>query len=122
MDVLNSLGNVADNVLEGRNVGILPDEFAECWESDQGECYFLDCREAADAGQYVERLEKWHNIPQGKLAERIAELPRDKRIVLVCNTGARSYEAQITLMDQGFTDVLNLQGGMAGLKKWGLEL
>ncbi|SKA84345.1 NADPH-dependent 2,4-dienoyl-CoA reductase, sulfur reductase [Paucidesulfovibrio gracilis DSM 16080] len=122
MDVLNSLGNVADNVLDGRNVGVMPDEFAECWESDQGECFFLDCREEADAGAYVERLEKWHNIPQGQLAQRLAEVPRDKRIMLICNTGARSYEAQITLMDQGFAEVFNLQGGMAGLKKWGLEL
>lgn len=122
MDVLNSLGNVADNVLDGRNVGVMPDEFARCWESDQGECFFLDCREQADAGPYVERLEKWHNIPQGQLAARLAEVPRDKRLMLICNTGARSYEAQITLMDQGFTEVFNLQGGMAGLKKWGLEL
>jgi len=41
--------------------------------------------------------------------------------VLVCNTGIRSYEAQITLHEAGFTDVLNVHGGMAGLRQSGLD-
>ncbi|MEF2146315.1 MAG: FAD-dependent oxidoreductase [Desulfovibrionaceae bacterium] len=122
MDVLNSMGNVADNVLAGRNVGLMPEEFEKCWNGGGDGCFFLDCREHSDAGPFVERLEKWHNIPQGKLAERLADVPRDKKIILICNTGARSYEAQVTLLDQGFADVFNLQGGMAVLRKWGMDL
>ena len=123
MDILNCLGNVAENVLAGRNRGCGPGEFARLWSCDDGECHFLDCREAGDAASYVERHPgRWHNIPQGELARRLDELPRDKTVVLVCNTGARSYEAQVTLDDAGFERVMNVQGGMAGLKKWGLDL
>ncbi len=124
MDVLNSLANVADNVLEGRNTGITPEEFEELWSKrDTTEYYFLDCRETSDGHQFVEKHgSDWNNIPQGKLAKRLDELPRDKKIVLICNTGARSYEAQITLEDQGFKTVFNLQGGMAALRKTGVEV
>ncbi len=124
MDVLNSLANVADNVLEGRNTGITPEEFEELWaKRDTTEYYFLDCRETSDGHQFVEKYgSDWNNIPQGKLAKRLDELPRDKKIVLICNTGARSYEAQITLEDKGFKTVFNLQGGMAALRKTGVEV
>lgn len=124
MDILNSLANLADNVLLGINRGVGPDGFKELWdERDQGECYFLDCREVADATEYMERNpEHWHNIPQGKLAEHLDEIPTDKPLVLICNTGARSYEAQITLDNKGFKDVINVQGGMAAIKKYGVDV
>ncbi|MBU4192332.1 MAG: FAD-dependent oxidoreductase, partial [Proteobacteria bacterium] len=124
MDVLNSLANLADNVLLGINRGVGPDGFAELWDQrDNGSCYFLDCREEADAGEYLARNPgQWHNIPQGKLRERLAEVPRDRPVVLVCNTGARSYEAQIILDEQGFGNVVNVQGGMAAIRKYGIDL
>jgi len=52
----------------------------------------------------------------------LAEVPEDKRLVLICNTGVRSYEAQITLDQTGIMDTYNLQGGMAAVKKWGLDV
>lgn len=124
MDVLNSLANLADNVLSGINRGVGPDGFAQLWDRrDEGTCYFIDCREAADAEGYVERNPgQWHNIPQGQLRQRIAEVPRDRTVVLVCNTGARSYEAQVILDEHGVDDVVNVQGGMAALKKYGLDI
>lgn len=124
MDVLNALGCMADNALAGRNQGVGPDRFNELWEQrDSGEYFFLDCREFADARPYQERHpEHWHNIPQGKLLERLAEVPRDKTVVLVCNTGGRSYEAQIQLHHLGFDKVVNVHGGMAVLKFWGLDI
>jgi len=52
----------------------------------------------------------------------VAEVPRDKNLILICNTGVRSYEAQITLDQMGIRNTYNLQGGMAAIKKWGLDL
>ncbi len=52
----------------------------------------------------------------------ILKLAKDKKLVLICNTGVRSYEAQITLDRMGVKNTYNLQGGVAGLKKWGLDL
>lgn len=121
MDILNSLGNLADNVLAGRNVVTGPEEFEGLWGSTNGDGpYFLDCREEADALPMLERLgQRWHNIPQGRIRERHGEMPRDKPLVVLCNTGARSYEALVMLRDLGFTDIVSVQGGMAALGSYG---
>jgi rhodanese-related sulfurtransferase len=62
------------------------------------------------------------SIPQDELRASQKEVHKDKRLVLICNTGVRSYEAQITLDQMGIKDAYNLQGGMAAVKKWGLNL
>ncbi len=120
MDVLNTVGNAADNLLAGRNIGISPEAFASLWA--EGKCYFLDCRESSDAAPFVERFPgRWHNIPQGHLARRLADVPTDQPVVLVCNTGARSYEAFVTLAHDGRANVQNILGGMAALRALGTE-
>lgn len=124
MDILNTLANLADNALLGINRGVGPDGFAELWEKRDSEvCFFMDCREAADAGQYCERHpDVWNNVPQGEVYDRLNEIPKDMPIVLICNTGARSYEAQIMLDAKGYKNVTNIHGGMAALKKYGIDL
>lgn len=120
MDIVNTVGTVAENMLAGMNQGVSPEEFARLFEQKGEACFFLDCREPDNAAPYLERHPGvWHNIPQGQLRERLGEIPRDKAVVLVCNTGIRSYEAQITLEQAGFKDVLNLHGGMAALRQSG---
>jgi len=123
MDVVNNVGNLADNVLAGLNEGVGPLEFMRLWEArEAGECVFLDCREPANAEALLARHpDAWNNIPQGKILERLDEIPRDKPLVLICNSGGRSYEAMISLKAKGFDKVMNLHGGMAGLKFCGWE-
>ncbi|WP_415716674.1 FAD-dependent oxidoreductase [Maridesulfovibrio sp.] len=124
MDVLNAIANMADNALAGLNHGHGPDIFAEYWsQRDSGEFCFLDVREKADAEPFLEKYpEHWHNIPQGEIPKRFGELPKDKKLVLVCNTGGRSYEAQIMLDALGFEEVHNTQGGMAVIKAFGVDI
>ena len=49
------------------------------------------------------------------------EVPRDKKLILVCNTGVRSYEAQINLAAKGITDTVSVGAGMASLKQYGMD-
>ena len=124
MDILNALGNTAENILAGKNRVLDVDEFDELWrQREKGDVVFLDCRGWGNAEPFVAKYpEHWKNVPQDELKTRLAEVPRDKKLVLICNTGVRSYEAQVTLDDMGLTDSCNLQGGVACLKKWGLDL
>jgi NADPH-dependent 2,4-dienoyl-CoA reductase/sulfur reductase-like enzyme/rhodanese-related sulfurtransferase len=124
MDVLNALGNTADNTLAGKNRVLDVDEFDELWKQrDKGDVLFLDCRAPADADPFAKKYpEHWKSIPQDELRARMAEVPRDKKLVLICNTGVRSYEAQVALDQVGISDTCNLQGGVACLKEWGLDL
>ncbi|MFZ5979072.1 MAG: FAD-dependent oxidoreductase [Candidatus Zixiibacteriota bacterium] len=51
------------------------------------------------------------NIPLNDLTERLAELDRDKKIVLMCRRGPRSYQASIILTQAGFKEVYIVGGG-----------
>jgi rhodanese-related sulfurtransferase len=53
-------------------------------------------------------------IPMDGLPDRLHELPRDREIVLICRSGARSAACTRFLLQQGFTKVRNLRGGMKG--------
>jgi rhodanese-related sulfurtransferase len=63
-------------------------------------------------------------IPLGKLNERIGELEkyRDKPVVVVCRSGARSANACALLGKQGFAEVYNLAGGMMAWQKANLPV
>jgi rhodanese-related sulfurtransferase len=51
------------------------------------------------------------SIPQAELASRLEEVPRDRPIITVCQTGVRSVRAAQFLKQQGFEDVRSLDGG-----------
>ena len=124
MDIVNALGNTAENVLRGGNKQIDVDQFAEWWRGrGDSDAVFLDCRGLGNARPFREKYpDDWKNIPQDELKARMDEVPRDKPLVLICNTGVRSYEAQLNLRQKGITNTYNLQGGMAAVKKWGFDL
>ncbi|MBW1780560.1 MAG: FAD-dependent oxidoreductase [Deltaproteobacteria bacterium] len=124
MDILNALGNTAENSLQGKNRVIDVDQFADWWvERDGGETVFLDCRGWGNAEDFVKKYpDHWKSIPQDELTARMAEVPKEKKLVLICNTGVRSYEAQVMLDQIGIHETYNLQGGVGALKKWGLDL
>jgi rhodanese-related sulfurtransferase len=51
-------------------------------------------------------------IPLGELASRVNELPQDKEIVVVCRSGNRSAQARDLLLNDGFTQVTSMAGGL----------
>ena len=51
-------------------------------------------------------------IPQNDVAQRLAEIPRDREIVVQCRSGARSQRIAELLKQSGYTKVLNLAGGI----------
>jgi hydroxyacylglutathione hydrolase len=53
------------------------------------------------------------NLPLGRLPERLGELPRDRTLVVYCQTGARALVAASLLKARGFTDVVHLAGDFA---------
>lgn len=52
-------------------------------------------------------------IPMRAIPARYLELHRDADTVIVCHHGARSYQVGMFLEYQGFTNIINLYGGMA---------
>lgn len=67
-----------------------------------------------EAAPFIEKYkDKWMNIPQDQLRDRLDKVPFDRLLCLVCGTGARSYECQVLLNQKGFDNVCNVQGGHA---------
>jgi NADPH-dependent 2,4-dienoyl-CoA reductase/sulfur reductase-like enzyme/rhodanese-related sulfurtransferase len=122
LDIVNALANTLENILDGYNRTVEVDEFEKCFLTDQaGDTVCLDVRGAANAAPYVDLFgDRWLNIPQETLHDRFAEIPPDKRLLVVCNSGVRSYEALRQLETAGLCNAVNLQGGLAALKKSGL--
>lgn len=53
-----------------------------------------------------------HLIPLAELPNRLDELNLEQHIVVHCQAGGRSSQATQFLLQQGFTHVSNLKGGM----------
>ncbi|KAB8142567.1 rhodanese-like domain-containing protein [Chloroflexia bacterium SDU3-3] len=51
-------------------------------------------------------------MPLDALAQRMAELPKDQPVAVICRSGGRSRVACDLLLRAGFADVTNVDGGM----------
>ena len=52
------------------------------------------------------------NIPMREVAGRLAELPKDRDIVVICHLGSRSAKITTMLNALGYEKAVNLSGGM----------
>jgi NADPH-dependent 2,4-dienoyl-CoA reductase/sulfur reductase-like enzyme/rhodanese-related sulfurtransferase len=124
MDILNTVGNVAENVLLGRDRSMDVEGFRKIWEEiDSGEWLIVDTRTAAEAAALLKRYPgHWVNIPMADFFARSHELPRDKKLLILCKTGLRSYECHSILNRSGVVESFNLDGGIVHLEMGGLSL
>jgi rhodanese-related sulfurtransferase len=59
--------------------------------------------------------------PTSSFLLRFEELPRDRPLHVICNSGSRSAAVTAWLLRNGWTDVLNVAGGMSAWVRAGLE-
>jgi rhodanese-related sulfurtransferase len=52
------------------------------------------------------------NVPQDQLASRLAEVPKDKDVVIYCRSGRRSALAADVLAANGYSRLSHLEGDM----------
>jgi molybdopterin/thiamine biosynthesis adenylyltransferase/rhodanese-related sulfurtransferase len=65
-------------------------------------------------------IENATHIPLAQVPQRLAEIPKDREVVMICRSGGRSAHAQQHLIRQhGYTRVKNLVGGM---QRWSREV
>jgi sulfur dioxygenase len=76
------------------------------------EVQIVDVREPNEFNGPLGHVAEARLIPLGVLTERAAELSKERPLVTVCRSGARSAQASILLGKAGFARVANLSGGM----------
>ena len=63
-----------------------------------------------------------HHVPMMEVPARIAEIPNDTEVVVVCRSGGRSGQVVSYLMGNGWDNVRNLDGGMQAWAAQGREV
>lgn len=81
--------------------------------------YLLDVREDDEwnAGHAPDAT----HIPLSELNQRADEVPRDRRVYVVCRAGGRSAQAAAALNQAGW-DAVNVSGGMQAWRDAGLDM
>jgi rhodanese-related sulfurtransferase len=95
-------------------ISIRPEEAKKLMETKKN-LLLIDVRSPAEFKQGT--IKGAQNIPFIDILEGRHSLPKDRPILLICSIGGRSYAAGQILLEKGYTDVQNLDGGMADWQK-----
>jgi rhodanese-related sulfurtransferase len=80
----------------------------------------VDVRERNEFEQ--ERVDGVVLLPISEFVARHRELPKDRPLLLLCAAGSRSTSATMYLLQNGWSDVRNVTGGMIGWRQAGLPI
>jgi phage shock protein E len=58
-------------------------------------------------------------IPLDQLPNRLAEIPKDKTVIVTCHSGNRSNQAAQLLRQKGYTNIHNMLGGITAWQQAG---
>ncbi len=72
--------------------------------------FILDVREQSEWNQF--HIPGATLIPLGQLPNRLSEVPKDQKVVVVCRTGHRSAQGRDILKQAGYTLVASMTGGV----------
>jgi hydroxyacylglutathione hydrolase len=98
---------------------VLPSELAERLRTEP-DLVVLDVREPVEWDEG--HVPGARHIPMREVPGRLHELPRDRRIALMCRGGARSSLVGSVLLAHGFSDLLNTWGGLSAWLEAGLPV
>jgi glyoxylase-like metal-dependent hydrolase (beta-lactamase superfamily II)/rhodanese-related sulfurtransferase len=117
----NVCGRPADesHLLDQQTWAPLRFTFAGFWEVDPvwveehaSEVQIADVRTEQEFEGPLGHVEGARLLPLATLAQRAGELGKDKPVITVCRSGARSAQAIAILKKAGFEKVANMAGGM----------
>ena len=105
----------------GGSTGNLPAEISaqEAYQKYQDGVFLLDVHEPEEWNEY--HVPNTTLIPLGELASRLAELPKDREIVVVCRSGNRS-QAMADLMTAQGIRAISVDDGTMGWINRGLPV
>lgn len=88
---------------------ILPQDLKSILDGGE-ELTLLDVRQHEEVA--INQIPGATHIPMSEIQQRTTELDASRRTVVYCHHGMRSYQVAAYLVEQGFNDVSNLDGGI----------
>lgn len=122
IDPVNAAAYIADNLCADLMRQIDLAEFNAWMEAPDShpDWQVVDVRHAVEAEPYIEKFGTlWTSMPYEQVRARYAELPADKRLVIFCNAGSRSFEIQVLLGQRGLKNTVVVPGGFNLLRRMG---
>jgi len=102
---------------KGYSIISVPDAYQLVKAADKN-TMFLDVR---TPGEYQSgHVPHAKLIPVQTLANRLNEVPKDKKVIVYCESGVRAGRAAELLVSQGYTNVLSMKASMRGWRSAGL--
>lgn len=80
----------------------------------------LDVRNANEIAEQAYDVKNIMTIPLDSIEAKLSSIPKDKQVVVVCQSGKRSGQAYELLKKNGFTNISNMEGGMNAWSEAGL--
>jgi len=87
-----------------------PEDAAQKLKERPEEYTLLDVREPDE--REVAAIEPSIHVPMNDVPRRLAEIPKDKKLIVYCHHGSRSMMVAGYLQGAGYTSVSNLDGGI----------
>lgn len=103
---MSFLGNLLGK--QGTNINVV--ELKEKMDSKPANVVYLDVRTPMEFKS--NKIKGFKNIPVDQVPNRLGEIPKDKEIVVICQSGARSSSAVRFLKQNGYENIINVSGGM----------
>ncbi|MDX9801648.1 MAG: FAD-dependent oxidoreductase [Spirochaetia bacterium] len=108
-DPVNILGFTAENLLLGRTDHITWADLKEKIDKKDDSIFLLDVRTWDETE--LSGIEGALHIPKEEIRSRLNEIPKDKKIIVLCMVGLRSYLVERVLKQNGY-DAAILSGGL----------
>ncbi len=93
---------------------------ASAMVGQRADLFLLDVRTSEEYQQA--RLEGARLIPIDQFAKRLAEVPKDRPVLVYCAVGSRSAQVVNYLARQGYPEIYNLYGGIYSWAQQGLPV
>jgi NADPH-dependent 2,4-dienoyl-CoA reductase/sulfur reductase-like enzyme/peroxiredoxin family protein/rhodanese-related sulfurtransferase/TusA-related sulfurtransferase len=106
-DPVNLAAMIAINQLEGKHPVVF---WHDVPALQQEGAVFIDVRTPLE--YKLNHLPGALSLPLAELRSRMQEIPKDKKVVLYCNQGKQAYFALTTVQNLGYTNCVNLSGGI----------
>ncbi|MBT5641590.1 FAD-dependent oxidoreductase, partial [Candidatus Bathyarchaeota archaeon] len=112
IDAVAHAANVMRNKVQGLAHGVNSVELKERLDGD-AEFVLLDVRRDEEYNRVHFKDFRGLHIPVVDLKERVAEIPKEKEVIIFCATSIRAYNAERTLRSLDYDNVKILDGSLA---------
>lgn len=101
-------------VVEQKVAPITTISWDKAFEMNKSGAVLVDVRTPAEVAKGM-ASESAINIPLQEMPQRLSEFPKDKDVLIYCRSGKRSMAASKFLVENGYTRVFNIDGGIMAL-------